>query len=99
MLESLYNGLLNFFIAIVNLLFSPINSFIANNVPDFQDVVNVLTSFFANLNSNFLPWFKDSLLLPQWFISFICGYLVMKLIAPLVFNSIKVLLKYWEALV
>lgn len=99
MLEALYNGLLNFFIGVVNLLLRPVNSFVANNIPNLQELFNILGEFFSSLNSEFIPWFKDSLLLPQWFITFICIYITMKLIAPLIFNAAKLILKYWEALI
>lgn len=99
MLNELFNGLLEFFIGVINFLLSPINEFILNNIPDLQDLINVLGEFFTSLNNEFLPWFKDSLLLPQWFISFICSYIIMKLLAPMVFNAAKLVIKYWEALV
>lgn len=99
MLQSLVNGLLDFFIAILKIILLPLNTFLIDVIPDFMNFTNVLNNFFNLINADFIPWFKDSLLLPQWFITFIVTYIIMKLLAPLAINGIKLIIRWWEALI
>ena len=98
-MENLVNGLFDFFIAILEIITSPIQSLIENNFPSLDGFVNSIGSFFNIINSSWIPWIKDLTFLPQWTFDLILGYLFFVMACTIAVNVVKLVLKYWEVLV
>lgn len=98
-MENLVNGLFDFFIAILGIIISPIQTLIENNFPSLDNFVNSIGSFFNIINSSWIPWIKDLTFLPQWTFDLILGYLLFVFACTIAVNVVKLVLKYWEVLV
>lgn len=98
-MQTLVNGLLSFFIFVVNILLSPLNTIINTYVPDLTNLIMSLDSYFALINDSFIPWIKDLFLLEQWVYTLVVAFITFRLIAMVGTNAYKLILRYWETLV
>lgn len=98
-MESLVNGLFDFFIAIFTIITTPLQNVINDNIPSLNDFASNIGSFFALINSDWIPWIKDLMFIPQWTFDLLIGFLLFKLISSLAVNVVKLVLKYWAVLV
>lgn len=98
-MDSLVNGLFNFFIGVFTIITTPIQALIDSNFPSLNEFANSIGPFFALINDSWIPWIKDLTFLPQWSFNLVLAYLLFKFTMMIAVNVIKLIMKYWEVLV
>lgn len=98
-MESLVNGLFNFFIAILTIITTPLQALIDSYFPSLNEFASNIGPFFSLINDEWIPWIKDLTFLPQWAFNLVIAYIVFKYAVMLGANIIKLVMKYWEVLV
>ena len=99
MLNDLVNGIFNFFIFIFTIITNPLQTVINSYFPSLNDFASSFVNFFDIINTSWIPWIKDLTFLPQWAFDLMLGYLVFKFVTLLTGNVLKIVLKWWTALV
>lgn len=101
-MENLGFFIINLLVNIMDFFFtiaiSPILTFIANGIPDFD---NAVASFrlLVDLIFMHMGWLLDFTGLSDFTINLIVGYLIFKISALLFEKPIKLFFKYWETLI
>ena len=95
--NSLFNGILDFVIKIIQIVLIPIDSLISSSLPGFDNFLSNVTQFFTYCLGA-IGWVIDSLFVPRDVISMVCVYLVFKLTISLSTYTIKFALKWYRAL-
>lgn len=90
--------LLNILQFVVNLLMTPIDSFINAYIPSVATGLEYVGNFF-NYIIGFIPWIMSWFNLPTLFIELIIAYYVFKLTVPLLVHTFKLIISWWEAIV
>lgn len=99
MLESLVNGLLNFFILIFTIITTPIQNTINSYFPSLNDFANSFMPFFDMFLTDWIPFLKDIVFIPAWCWSLILAYFTFRLVLVFFGNVMSLVLKWWTALV
>lgn len=97
-MNDLVNGLFNFFIAVFNIITSPLQAFINAYFPDVNDFAYNAINLFDGFNIAWIPWIKDLIFIPQWCLNLLLGYFIFKLVASFLGNVYTLVLKYWGTL-
>lgn len=98
-MESLVNGLFNFFIAILTVITAPLQALIDAYIPSLNDFAGNIAPFFQLVNNDWIPWIKDLTFLPEWVFQMVVAYIFFKYAMLIGVNTIKLVMKYWEVLV
>lgn len=97
MIEGIIKGLFTFVINLINLLIVPLDLIIASALPSLSNILNYISEFF-NYISNFIPWVVSYLGLPTEVLNIIVAYFVFKITVPITVASIKIAIKWYNAL-
>lgn len=89
--------ILNFVIALIDGITSPLANLITNNLPSVNNALQMI--------NNFLTWLKDFVLwVLSWlpfsttFWTFFISVLVLSITLPVLIDMIKLVVKWWHAL-
>lgn len=99
MLETLVNGLLDFFIAVFIIITSPIQNVINSYFPSLNNFANAFMPVFEMIRTEWIPFLKDIVFIPHWCWSLILAYFVFKLVIIFFGNVLSMVFKWWAALV
>lgn len=97
MINALLKGIFTLIIKLVNLLLLPIDSLIDSALPSVSTALGYVSGFFAFL-SDFVVWIMSWFHLPVAFISFVVGYYTLKLTVPLLVQTVKLAISWYDKL-
>lgn len=97
MINTILNGIFNIIIGLVNTILSPIDSLIIDNIPVLDTAFNAVGSF-LNLCTSSIGWVLSCFGLSSSCLSLIVAYFVFKLTIPLLFSTIKLAIKWYNAM-
>lgn len=98
MIKAIIKGMLGLLVYLVDIFLTPINNIINYFIPNINDYLSTINSFF-NLCSNVLGFVVDSFFLYPETVTLLITYITARLLAPLAVGAIKTVVKWWEALV
>lgn len=97
-MNDLVNGLFNFFIAIFTIITTPLQAIINTYFPDVNEFAFQATRVLGSFNSQWIPWIKDLIFIPQWAFNLLLGYYLFKFAVSFFANLYTMVLKYWGTL-
>lgn len=97
MIGKIISGIFKLLLGLVSVVFAPLDSFIASNIPNLANAIGVINSLIDYI-TRFSGWVVDSLLIETYTIDLFLAYITFKLTAPIVFNSIKTAVKWYNSL-
>lgn len=97
MIQKIISGIFKLLIGLVSVIFSPIDNYIMSNIPALANVLTSINGLF-NYATTYIGYIKDMLLLENYTIDLLIAYATFYLSAPLVFNAIKVAVKWYNSL-
>lgn len=97
MIKAIITGIMSLIISLVNVLLAPIDALISQFLPDLSNALGGFASF-LNLCSTYIGWVIDFTGLSSDTISLIIAYFVFALSVPLLVNTIKLAIKWYNAL-
>lgn len=97
MINALLNGILSLITSLINLLLSPIDALIKSYLPGLDEA---LSSFSAVLNllTGVIGWVISTLGLPSTFWTLLIAYFTFKLTVPFLISTVKLCIKWYNAL-
>lgn len=98
MINSLLNGLIEFFKGFLNLILGPIDNLIVQYLPDFSDMLDYVGNFF-NIILGFIPWILSWLHIPAIVLGFVLSYWIAKLTLSFLIHEIKLVVAWWDRIV
>lgn len=100
-MSEIVTGLVNFFfslvLSLINLLVTPINNFIINNIPGLSDIINQIGDFFEYIG-NIVPWVVSYFGLYPQLINQIVNILTLEILFILFDDAIKFAVKWYNTL-
>ena len=97
MIQALLNGIFTLITNLVSLILTPIDLLIENALPDLQTGLNAIGSFLSICVSS-VGWVLSVFGLSSTCLSLIVLYFVFKLTLPLLVHTIKLAIKWYNAL-
>lgn len=97
MIKVIISGIFKLLIGLISIIFSPIDNYIMSNVPSLANVLTAINGLF-DYATTYIGYIKDMLLLENYTIDLLIAYATFYLTAPLVFNGIKVAVKWYNSL-
>lgn len=98
MINAVINGLLNFAVYMIGVIFTPIDTFIANNFPTISSGLTAINTLFSYI-LNFIGYCIDASGLSSVAIALIVGYFAFSILASFTMHIIKLILKWYQALI
>ena len=98
MIGSLLNGLVSFLISIIKILLNPIETLITNNIPSLSTGLAAIGSLIDYIIDS-MGFVLDVVGLSSTAIALIIAYWSFALTLPVVVWAVKVVVKWWHALV
>ena len=90
--------IINFVTGIMGFIFTPIDTLISSNMPNLAYALSQVANFFLWL-VQFVNWALSWLPLSANTWSFIIATLIFRFTIPIVVDSVKLIVKWWHALV
>ena len=97
MINKLFMGIFTLIIGLVNILLTPINLLITNYLPELSNALALIRELF-NLGFTYIGWVLDSMFISSETVTLLIAVLTMRLTIPLAINSIKLAIKWYNAL-
>lgn len=97
MIDTILTGVVGFITGVISLLLAPINLLINNMLPDFANMLTLVSNAF-NQVSIFFGWIIDATCLNSNVISFFILFMTFRVLFPFSVSAIKVIVKWWHAL-
>lgn len=97
MINAIINGIMSLIISLVNIIMLPIDTLISSALPDLSNGINWINTF-LNTCLTYIGWCIDFLCIPTDLINLVVLYLTFKLTYPLVVYTIKLAIKWYNAL-
>lgn len=97
MINKLLMGVFKLVIGLVNVILTPINLLITNYLPSLSNGLALIRDLF-NHAFTYVGWVLDSLFVSRETISLLIAVLTMRLTIPLAINSVKLAVKWYNAL-
>lgn len=97
MIGKIISGIFKLLLGLVSVIFAPIDAYINSNIPSLSSGINAVNQF-LNYATQFSGWAVDSMFLESFTIDLLLAYITFKLTAPLVFNAIKIAVKWYNSL-
>lgn len=97
MISALFNALFELIINLVNILLTPIDMLIQAAFPDLSQVLSSINAMF-NLVLSGLGWVIGLTMLPPLAFQILLLYYTFKLTVPLAISSIKLVIRWYNAL-
>lgn len=96
MINKLLMGIFKIVISLVNILLLPINTLITNYLPSVSSAFSTIRQLFNTLFT-YIGWSVDASFISSDSISLIIACLTLRLTLPLLINTIKIALKWFQA--
>lgn len=96
MIDALLNGIMDFVSTVSNAVLSPIDTYLASNVPAVASVISAIVYFF-NYILDFVRWACSTIGLDYNLLSLIFGYIEFKITASWVFHGVKKFIKIFNS--
>lgn len=96
-IENLVNIILDFVIAMVDIILLPIDLLISSVLPSLSVAFSHI-SVFLNYVLSSVAWVLSCFGLSEFILSFIIAYYIFKLTYPLIVYSVKLAVKWYNAL-
>lgn len=97
MINAIVQGLMSLIMSLVDVILSPIDLLISKALPDLSSALNSIGAFFDTISSS-IGWCISLSGISSTAISIIVLYYTFKLTAPVLFSSIKAVLKWYNTL-
>lgn len=97
MINAILKGMFSLVINFINILLTPINTIISNMLPGLNTILSYIGSFFSMVGQYF-GWLTNALLIDSEVLSFLILYWTFKLTFPLAVSTIKLVVKWYNAL-
>lgn len=97
MINTILNGFFNLIIGLVNTILSPIDNLIINNIPVLDTAFNSIGAF-LDLCTSSIGWVLSCFGLSSSCLSLIVSFFVFKLSVPILFSTIKLAIKWYNAM-
>lgn len=97
MINAILTGIFKIVTKLIALLLLPINLLITNYLPNFNNMLSSVSSFFR-LPIQYIGFITDSLFLSSETISFLILFWTFKLTFPLLVSAIKLVVKWYNNL-
>lgn len=97
MINALLTGIFKIITALVNLILTPINTLISQNLPELSSIFTMIHNCFKVLFSG-LGWWTDAMLISSETISLLITCWTIKLTLPLIISTIKLAIKWYDKL-
>lgn len=97
MIKAIISGLIQLIINLVNIFLSPINSLIESYMPSLNTAFSSIASF-LNICVSSIGWVISALGIPSIVIELLVAYYTFKLTVPLLVHAIKLVVKWYRAL-
>lgn len=97
MINSLINGIMDFIMQLIDIILKPLDLLIESLLPDISNVLSYISTFFSYIG-NLIPWVVSYFGLNQDILSLISVYLTFKITAPIAVSTIKMAVKWYNAL-
>lgn len=97
MINTILNGIFNIIISLVNTILSPIDSLIIDNIPVLDTAFSAIGSF-LDLCTSSIGWVISCFGLSSTCLSLIVAYFTFKLSVPILFSTIKLAIKWYNAM-
>lgn len=97
MINAIIKGIFSLILNLVSLILYPINALVVNYIPGLENAFTIIEQFFLKA-FQYVGWAVDASLLTGETISLIIATLTFRLTLPLVVNSVKLALKWYNSL-
>lgn len=97
MIKAIITGVMNLIISLVSVLLVPIDALISSFLPDLSIALTGIGNF-LNLCGTYIGWVIDFTGISAETISLIVVYYVFKLTVPLLVSTVKLAIKWYNAL-
>lgn len=97
MINTILNGFFNIIIGLVNTILSPIDSLIIDKIPALDIAFNAVGTF-LDLCTSSIGWVLSCFGLSSSCLSLIVAYFVFKLTVPILFSTIKLAIRWYNAM-
>lgn len=97
MIKAIISGIMSLIISLVNVILLPIDTLLATFLPDLSNALSGIGAF-LNLCGTYIGWVIDFTGISSETISLIIAYYVFKLTVPLLVSTIKMAIKWYNAL-
>lgn len=97
MINAIVNGIMSLIMSLVNVILSPIDLLISQFLPGLDNAFTAIASM-LNYASQYLGWVIDLTGLSSETISLIVLFYTFKLTVPLLISTIKLAVKWYNAL-
>lgn len=97
MINAIIKGIFSLILNLVSLILYPINALVVNYIPGLENAFLIIENFFTTAFT-YVGWCVDASLLTGETISLIIATLTFRLTLPLVVNSVKLALKWYNSL-
>lgn len=98
MIGKLLNGLLKFVISGITIILSPLDNYILNNLPSLNDALTAINSM-INYVINFIGYVVDLSGLTSVALLLIIGYYTFAIGGTLLASGVKLVIKWYKAIV
>lgn len=96
MINKILMGIFKIILSLVNLLLLPINALITNYLPNVSNAFSTIRQLFNTLFT-YVGWCVDASFISADTIALIIACLTLRLTLPLLINTIKLALKWFQA--
>ncbi len=97
MINKLLMGIINLLTGLITAVLSPIDTLITNNLPGLSSALGAISSL-LNFLADGIGWVVNISGLSSECISLIVTYYTFKLTVPILFSSIKTVIRWYNAL-
>lgn len=97
MIRAILKGIFKLVISLVSVLLTPIDSLINSAFPAIANGIFYLDLFLTYIG-NLIPWILSWFHLPNAFLTLVVGYMTFKLTLPLAVHTIKLAIKWYNAI-
>lgn len=98
MINSILNGLIEFFTTLLNILLLPLDTAIQTFLPDFSDVLSLFNDFVDQV-LGFFPWILSWFNIPDLVLTLAVGWIIGKISISIAVYTIKLVVAWWDRLV
>lgn len=96
MINTILNGIFNIIIFLVNTILAPIDNLIVDNIPALDTAFSAV-GIFLELCTTSIGWVLSCFGLSSSCLSLIVAYFTFKLTVPILFSTIKLAIKWYNA--
>lgn len=97
MIKAIIKGIMSLIISLVSVILAPIDALISQFLPSLDNALSGFSSF-LNMCGQYIGWVIDFTGLSSETISLIIAYFVFKLTVPLLVSTVKLAIKWYNAL-